>query len=137
MARLSEEQKEQLRTKTVEFLLEVRRAYLMAGASPLKHWDQIQSRLLSAARRSTTADEWTTALLGGLQLPALGGSRKGGNSASRVLIDLTSAVREQDAAGEWLDLVQREYGLLMAMTRMAAEQRAATLADQETGEATT
>lgn len=134
MARLTEEQKERLRTATVEFLLEVRRAYLMAGASPLKHWDQIQSRMLSAARRSATADEWTTAVLRGLQLPALGGQRRGGNSASRALIDLTSTVREFDAAGEWLDLVQREYGLLMALTREAAEKRAAERMDQETGE---
>lgn len=137
MARLTEEQKERLRTLTVEFLLEVRRAYLMAGASPLKHWDQLQSRMLSAARRSATADEWTTAVLRGLQLPALGGSRKGGNSASRVLIDLTSTIREADGAGEWLDMIQREYGLLMAMTREAAEKRADKLADNETGEATT
>lgn len=134
MVRLSEEQKERLRTLTVEYLLEVRRAYLMAGASPLKHWDQIQSRLLSAARRSTTADEWTTALLRGLQLPALGGSRRGGSSASRALIDLTSAVREADAAAEWLDLIQREYGLLMALTREAAEKRADARMDKETGD---
>lgn len=130
---LNEKQKEHLRTLTVEYLLEVRRAYLMAGASPLKHWDQIQSRLLSAARRSTTADEWTTALLRGLQLPALSGSRKGGNSASRVLIELTSAVREADAAAPWLDLIQREYGLLMALTREAAEKRAEQY-NRETGE---
>lgn len=133
MPSLSDEKKERLRTLTVEFLMEVRRAYLMAGASPLKHWDQIQSRLLSAARRSTTADEWTTALLRGLQLPALGGSRKGGNNASRALIDLTSEVRESGAASEWLDMIQREYGLLMALTREAAERRSEQY-NRETGE---
>jgi hypothetical protein len=34
-------------------------------------------------------------------------------------------VREYDAATEWLDLIQRETGLLFAMARLAAEARKA------------
>lgn len=115
MARLSEAERERLRTLTVEYLLDVRAAYLAAGASPLKHWEQLQNRMLSAARRSTSADEWATALCRGLQLPALG------PRGAASLVALSGAVREAGAARQWLDVVQAEYGLLMAMARLAAD----------------
>jgi gamma-glutamyl:cysteine ligase YbdK (ATP-grasp superfamily) len=104
---------------TVEFLLCVRAAYLANGGSPLKHWDQIQNRMLSASRRAVTADEWTSLVCRGLQLPALQ------LHGAVALHDLCFAVRESAAASRWLDMIQREYGLLMAMARLCAEQRAA------------
>jgi hypothetical protein len=116
MAKLNDERAERLRTKTVELLLEVRRAYLAIGANPIKHWDQIQSRMLSAARRSTTVDEWVSSLCRGLGLPALN------SLASSAVVSLSAEVREADVSREWLDLMQREYGLLMAMTRLAADE---------------
>ena len=120
MAKLNEQQREKLRTLTVEFLLATRAAYLATPqANALKHWEQLQNRVLSAARRSATADEWTTAVLRGLQIGALS------SSASSSLHDLCAAVREGDATSEWLDLIQRETGLLFAMARLAAEARKA------------
>lgn len=122
---IKDEDLERLRTKTVEFILCVRAEYLRAGASPLKHWDQIQNRMLSAARRSTSADEWATTLCRGLQLPALN------SASSKALIDLGATVRELGGAAEWLDMVQREYGLLMAMARLSADERRAAREEKE------
>lgn len=116
---LVEAAKEKLRTLTVEVLLSMRAAYLATGASPLTHWDTLQNRMRSAARRSENPEEWATALARGLQLQALN------SSASRALVDLVAHVAEQSCAPAWLDLVEREYGLLMAMTRRLAEERAA------------
>jgi len=39
------------------------------------------------------------------------------------LVDLGAAVRELGAEREWLELIEGEYGLLMAMTRLAADRR--------------
>jgi hypothetical protein len=53
--------------------------------------------------------------------------------------DLCATVREMGAATEWLDLVQRETGLIFALTRLAAEERKAAreaaTTDPTTGEA--
>ena len=120
MAKLQESQREKLRTLTVEFLLTARAAYLATPQSnALKHWEILQNRVLSAARRSATADEWTTSVLRGLQVPSLS------SSGSSSLQELCAVVREYGAATEWLDLIQRETGLLFAMARLAAEARKA------------
>ncbi len=84
---IDEQAKERLRTLTVEVLLCYRAAYLKAGASPLKHWDQLQDRMRSAARRSQTPEEWATALSRGLQLPSLNVDGKRGD-VLQTLIDL-------------------------------------------------
>ena len=130
MARLTEPQREKLRSLTVEFLLAARAAYLATPqANALKHWEQLQNRVLSAARRSATADEWTTAVLRGLQVTSLA------SSGSSSLHDLCAVVREHDAATEWLDLIQRETGLLFAMARLAAEARKAAREEGKNHEA--
>lgn len=66
----------------------------------------------------------------GLQLPTLR------SLACQALIDLGAAVRELDASGEWLDMLEREYGLIMAMARIAADRQREIKeqVDQETGE---
>lgn len=116
---MDERTKERLRTLTVEVLLEARAAYLVSGANPMRHWDQLQNRMLSAARRSATAEEWVTALWRGLQLPAPS------SSASQALRDLTAKVVELGCATAWLELIEREFGVLIAMARGCAEARAA------------
>jgi hypothetical protein len=40
-------------------------------------------------------------------------------------------VRELGGAAEWLDMVQREYGLLMAMARLSADERRAAREEKE------
>ena len=119
MARLDDEQLERLRTMTVEVLLTVRAMYLSeyGGSVALKHWEHLQTRAMSAARRAANPDEWTTLVLRGLRLQSVS------KSASRALVDLGSAVKELGAQQAWLDMVEREIGLLMAMARLAAEER--------------
>ena len=117
MAKLNEAQAERARTGLVEFILAVRRRYLKAYGSAvvMKHWDQIQGRVLSAARRSGTVDEWCTLVLRGLQLPT---------TLDRLGV---ATVWELAKTGkdvghrEELDIVERETGLLMAMARLIVE----------------
>lgn len=47
------------------------------------------------------------------------------SKGSQVSIDLVHAVTELGARREWLDLVEREHGYLIALSRLVAEKRAA------------
>ena len=115
---MNEDDKERLRTLTVEAILELRSAYLgTPGCNVLKHWDQIQDRMRAAARSSETPEEWLTTMTRTLQL----GAAK--PVSSRWFRDLTDFVRERKAAREWLDLLEREFGYLIAVARGVAEQR--------------
>jgi hypothetical protein len=115
---VDELERERLRTLTVECVIELRTMYLRTpGCSVLKHWDQITDRLRSAARQSESPEEWLTAMLRGLQI-----SSPEANS-SRCFRDLADYVREQQCAREWLDLLEREFGYLIAVARGVAEQR--------------
>ena len=120
MARLTEHRQDKIRTALVEFILAARRRYLRTYGSAvvLKHWDQLQGRMLSAARRSGTADEWTTAVLRGLQL-----STTMDKAGAQTVWDL-SKVAQSYGHREVLDIVERETGLLMAMARLITETRA-------------
>lgn len=118
MARLDEASKEELRDRTIEVLLAARREYLQTpGVNVLKHWDQIQDRLRAAARTSCGPEEWWTALLRSLRVGAAS------KSSSVSLAALVETVRRLGAAREWLDLLERETGFLMASARLASEQR--------------
>jgi hypothetical protein len=112
-------QKEKLRTQIVEVLIAYRRQYLATGASALTHWDILQNRTMSAARRSGTMDQWVSLLAQKLQLQA---PDKGACSA---ILDLTAFVRElgSGADGVALSMIRSELGLLMALTRKCAEER--------------
>ena len=54
----------------MEVLIAYRRQYLCERGSPLNHWDILQNRSLSAARRSGTMDQWVSLPARGLQLQA-------------------------------------------------------------------
>lgn len=117
---LNEEQKENLRNRTVEVLLNVRAAYLAtSGANVLKHWDMLQDRMRAAARVTSSPEEWATDLARSLRL----GSPS--SHYSEALRSLADDVRERKASREWLQLIEDEWGYLMAMTRSVAEQRKA------------
>jgi hypothetical protein len=118
---LSKERKERLRNETVDLLLEMRAAYL-AGGSPnvLHHWDIMQSRMRIAARSTSSVEEWATSMSRALQLQAPS------VSYSVSLRALADDVREVRAARDFLQLVEDEYGYLMALARGIAEQRKAT-----------
>ena len=115
---LGDPQKEKMRTLTVEVLLALRAEYLR-GPTPnvLKHWDLLQNRMRSASRTCATPEEWATTIARKLQIGTLS------PGSARCLTDLVHAVTEQRCAAEWLDLVERETGYLMALCRLCAEQR--------------
>lgn len=46
-----------------------------------------------------------------------------GVASARCLTDLVHVVTEKKCASDWLDLVERETGYLMAMARLCVEQR--------------
>jgi hypothetical protein len=116
--RLQESEKEKLRTETVEVLLSIRAAYLAQGANALKHWTQLSDRMRGAVRTSESPEEWYTTMLRTLQIRAAPSLL-----SSTCLLELADHVRELGAASEWLDMVEREYGLLIAMARKTAEER--------------
>ena len=111
------DEREMLRSLTVELLLCIRSMYLRTtGANVLKHWDQISDRLRSAARRTTNPEEWFTAMSRSLNLSSPT------SDSSACLAELADFVRSRGAAGRWIALLEQEHGYLMAMTRLAAEQ---------------
>jgi hypothetical protein len=115
---VDEKLREKLVTLTVEVLLVMRSAYLgTAGASALKNWDILQSRMRSAARTTASPEEWATKLQRDLQIPSLT------SSSCRALVDLVHEVTERGCRSEWLDLLDREHGYLIALTRLTAEKR--------------
>lgn len=116
MPKLAAEQREHLVLRTTELLLHVRRAYLSAGGSPLRHWDQMSDRMRAAARTTASVPEWTTALMRSLQLGAPG------SSLSSAIEALTIAVAEVGSSA-FLDLIEREHGYVIARARLAAEKR--------------
>lgn len=108
--------------KLVTYLLALRGEYLKAGASPLKHWEQIQARVFSASRTCGNLPEFATAMQRGLQLQSVG------NSASSALRDLCAYAAElaEDTGytePRLLSLIERELGLIMAEMRLEAERR--------------
>lgn len=115
MARLDETTKEALRTLTVAVLMDLRSAYLANGASPLKHWDQLLDRMRAATRTTASVEEWHTAVSRGLQL----GCPSNGASSSLDLLVRAVGTRR----GDWLDLVEREHGYLLAACRLEADRR--------------
>lgn len=115
MARISDDEMERWREATTGVLLDLRSAYLRAGASPLKHWDQLLDRMRAAARTAASVEEWHTSMSRSLQLGAPS------NSASSALADLRALVGA--ARSEWLDMIEREHGLLIAMARLEAVRR--------------
>lgn len=113
---LAEERNERLRGLTVEAMLGLRRCYLATPqANALKHWDLLTTRLRAAARTTTSPEEWGTAMMRRLGVIQLG------KHDSRALTELADYVRDKACARQWLDLLEREHGYIMALTRLAAE----------------
>lgn len=117
---MHDEKRHELRTRVVALLAALRAEYLAAGASPLKHWDQLQDRVRVAARTSETVAQWVTTLprLLGLSAPS-----KERSSATRALVEVVGEDRR--AAAAFLDQLEEEVGLLMALTQEEAERRKA------------
>ncbi len=111
-----EERKERLRSLTVEALLALRADYLATSqANALKHWELLTTRLRSSARTCASPEEWWTTMA--RRLGIVSPSKR----LSRALSDLADYVREGASARQWLELLEREHGYVIALTRLAAE----------------
>jgi hypothetical protein len=113
---------EELRTQTVEVVLELRRIYLRSGANALKHWEQITTRLRSATRRTSTVSAWATAMMKGL---ALGGPDRSLSSDIVRLERLARRVGERT----WIRQLEDEHTLIIAEAQLEAERRRDEAAD--------
>jgi len=121
MPKLSESQKDRLRTLTVEVLLEVRMAYLRTtGANSLKNWDILQTRLRIATRMATTPEQWATQLIRGLGI-----TQAMSVSGSSALVDLVSDIHENGYFRQWRHMLDTEWGLLIAKARLIVEKQKA------------
>lgn len=117
---MSDERRSGQRQHTVALLVALRAEYLAAGASPLKHWDQLQDRVRIAARTSESAGQWVSALARSL---GLGAPTKARSSATTTLCELVGDNKRDNAA--FLDQVEEECGLLMALAVQEATRRRA------------
>lgn len=116
--RLDDQQKERLRTQTMEVLLAVRAQFLARyGRAVMRtHWDRLLSAMRGATDDTHQPEEWVTYLTERLQLESPS------KSACSAMMDLVHAVRETDSRA-WRDLVQRESALILVMAQQCAEQR--------------
>jgi len=111
-----EKQIDEMRTLTVDVVLDMRRRYLQTtGCSVLKHWAQIQNRMRIATRTSATPQEWFTRFCDSLHLPCAD------IPASLAFSRLSEYVEGRKLCSKWLDLIEEEYGAIMAMARLAVE----------------
>lgn len=106
---------EETREAMVQLLLALRWEYLGTGASPLRHWDQLQDRVRAAARMACDVPTWTTAVARGLQLGAP--SLERAEATERV----AQLVVGRESA--WLDAIEAEHGYLMALARLRVQER--------------
>ena len=110
---LQKEQIEHLKMLTVNLLLSLRKEYLITGANPLKHWEQLQSRAKLAAKLSTTVDEWYSNISRRLSLASPS------NSLSSDLAQLREYAESVES--EWVSLVEDQIPALIARCRVIAE----------------
>lgn len=104
-----------VRDATARVLASAGRQHLATtGASFLRRHDTLSNRARSAARRAATVGEWVSMLLRGLKVPAPD------NSTSSAVRALSLAVDQR--VDEWLDLVGREIGYLIAVVQVDEEE---------------
>lgn len=115
MPRLTEDEREALVVATVDVVMECRRMALMNGANPLKLWDQLTSRLRASARTTDRPEAWSSKFMRDLQLNAPS------KELSLAIQSLAQTVGANAAA--WLDLLDREFGYVIARARLEAERR--------------
>lgn len=126
---MDEKQRRKLEDLTVAVLLATRREYLASPqCNALKHWDQLQDRMRSAARTSATAEEWATSLRRGLRLAAPS------RDSSACLEALVAEVRDETTGRAFLELVEARHAYLLARARVQAEEAKAARAAERQAE---
>lgn len=119
-----ETETETLRRLIVALMLAWRREFLASGGSALKQWEQIETRMVSAAKRTGSMLEWPTLVARGLRL----GSPS--RETSSAMLALARHADDMQRAGmlsgsQAMALVERERGLLVALAREQVDRRRA------------
>lgn len=108
------------RQATIKLLGCLRMQYLRTpSCSPMKHWEQLATRSRAASRTSANLAEWLTSMCRTLQIDT---PDNWTSSAASALQSLLQSPRDVD---QWLEMVDRENGFLMATLRVEADQRRA------------
>lgn len=108
------------RKATVKLLGCLRMQYLRTpSCNPMKHWEQLATRSRAASRTSANLPEWLTTMCRSLQIDAPD------NWTSLAASALQGLLPSQRDADDWLEMVDRENGFLMASLRVEADQRRA------------
>lgn len=112
------EKVEARRQATIKLLGALRSQYLKTpSCSPLKHWEQLATRSRAAARTSAGLEEWLTSMCRTLQIDTPD------SWVSGAALALQSHLASQRDVDEWLEMVDRENGFLMATLRAEADER--------------
>ncbi len=113
---------ETVRLLVVDLMLAWRQQFLAGGGSALKQWEQIETRMVSAAKRSSGPMEWPTLVARGLRLP---GPSKATSSAMLALVRHVDGLCSVGVLtpDRFLGLIEAERGLLVALAREAVEKR--------------
>lgn len=101
---------EGLRNATVDVVDAIARDAIFWGANPIKLWTQVSTRIVAAARTSTSPQEWASRLLRSLRI------ENASLPCSRAIEHLVIAVGPDSDA--WLTMVEREVGYLVAAVRV-------------------
>ena len=113
---LEEKQKRVLEELTIEWLLQIRREYLMSPQANVLKWaDLLLSRLRISARTADGPEELGTSLRKRLCLPAPT------LDSARSFDALVSEVRDQECAGDYLRLIEARSAYLLASVRVRAD----------------
>lgn len=105
---------EELTVAVVDLVLAIRSEYLAGGGKALSHWDQLQSRLLVAARSSRDARRFVTRYAQGMRLGAPQADRSAATDGLYRLVG---------DGPEWLREIPQEVAYIMALARLRADER--------------
>ncbi len=109
-----EEKLEVLRDTIVGFLLQIKSQYLANGANPIKYLGQLQSRMKFAANTTSTVEEWSSEMCRKLQLSP-------SSALSFAMIELREMVHDEWSDMEFIELIDRETPMLLAMMQVEAQ----------------
>lgn len=109
---------EDIRNRTVTLILAARATFLgLPGTSALTHWSRLSDRLRAATRQSSEPREWCTRFLKGL------GIVTPEESLSEAIDSVVTTVRNHRLEADWMEMLDREWGYLMALARVQAQER--------------
>lgn len=110
---MDKETKEETRERTAEIVRLARDQYIQNGANPKKAWEQISTRMASAARRSDSVQSWVSRFLRDLQIS------DPGDEISEYSVWISGNVEYQ----EFSRFIDDEYQYIIALARLSHQNK--------------